>query len=88
MKLLTLPMFIVLIALLSAPCNIASAQTTSQNPPAKSDQWQSHQMNQPPPGSADRYSISKDRLDEIRKLYLQAKQELEKKVDEKPTDKK
>ena len=87
MKLLTLPMFIVLIAFLSAPCNIASAQATSQNPPAKTDQWQSHQMNQPPPNS-DRHPLSKDRLEEIRRLYLQAKQELEKKVDKKPSDKK
>jgi len=88
MKLLTLPIFIVLIALLSAPCNIAAAQATFQNSPAKTDQWQSHQMNQPAPDNSDRYSISKDRIDEIRKLYLQAKQELEKKTDKKPSDKK
>ncbi len=88
MKLATLPIFVVLIALLSAQCNIASAQTTSQNPPTSSDQWQSHQMNQPPPGNSDRYSASKDRLEEIRQLYLRAKQELEKKADKKPSDKK
>lgn len=87
MKLVTLPIFIV-ITLLSAQCNIASAQTTSQNPPTGSDQWQSHQMNQPPPGNSDRYTASKDRLEEIRRLYLQAKQELEKKAVKKPGDKK
>ena len=63
MKLFALLTFIVLIALLAAPYNIASAQVTSQNPPAKSDQWQSHQMNQ-------------------------AKQELQKKLDKKASDKK
>ncbi len=88
MKLMTLPIFIVLVALLSTQCNIASAQTTSQNAPANADQWQSHQMNQPPPGGNDRYSVSQDRLNEIRQLYLQAKQELEKKADKKPSDKK
>ncbi len=77
-----------LIALLSSNCNIASAQVTSQNPPAKTDQWQSHQMNQPAPDNNDRYSISKGRIDEIRELYLQAKQELDKKTDKKPSDKK
>ena len=88
MKLVTLPIFIVLIVLLSAQCNIASAQVTSQNPPTATDQWVSHQMNQPPPGNSDKYSASKDRLEEIRQLYLQAKQELEKKADKKPADKK
>jgi hypothetical protein len=63
----------------------ARAQVTSQNPPATTDQWLSHQMNQPPPGT-DKYSISQNRLEEIRQLYLQAKQELEKKTDKKPGD--
>jgi hypothetical protein len=81
-------MLVASIALLSAPYDIASAQTTSQNPPAKSDQWQSHQMNQPPPGADGRHPLSKDRLDEIRQLYLQAKQELQKKLDKKASDKK
>jgi hypothetical protein len=35
-------------------------------------------MNQPPP-QPERYVISQDRLEEIRQLYLQAKQEAEKK---------
>ena len=88
MKLLALHIFVVLIALLSAQSDIAFAQTTSQTPPAKTDQWNSHQMNQPAPGDNDRYSLSKDRLDEIRHLYLQAQQELESKADKKPSDKK
>ncbi len=67
------------------PANPAPAQVTSQNPPATTDQWLSHQMNQPAPGT-DKYSISKDRFEEIRQLYLQAKQELEKKTDKKPGD--
>jgi hypothetical protein len=65
--------------------NPAVAQVTSQNPPATTDQWVSHQMNQPPPGT-DKYSISQNRLEEIRQLYLQAKQELEKKTDKKAGD--
>jgi hypothetical protein len=74
------------IIFLAAQCNSASAQVTSQNPPTTSDQWQSHQMNQPPPDNSDKYSASKDRLEEIRQLYLQAKQELEKKAVKKPGD--
>jgi hypothetical protein len=88
MRLLALHIFVVLIALLSAQSDVASAQTTSQPPPAKTDQWNSHQMNQPPPGDSDRHSLSKDRLNEIRQLYLQAQQELEKNADTKPSDKK
>ncbi len=61
------------------------AQVTSQNPPATSNQWVSHQMNQPPP-NADKHSISQDRIEEIRQLYVQAKQEQEKKPDKKPAD--
>jgi hypothetical protein len=83
MKSLILIVFVTLTTFFSA-CPVR-AQVTSQNPPATTDQWVSHQMNQPPPGT-DKYSISQNRLDEIRQLYLQAKQELEKKSDKKPGD--
>jgi hypothetical protein len=83
MKSLILIVFVTLTTFFSA-CP-ARAQVTSQNPPATTDQWVSHQMNQPPPGT-DKYSVSQNRLDEIRQLYLQAKQELEKKSDKKPGD--
>jgi hypothetical protein len=86
MKSLIVIIWVTLSIFFSAQWNPATAQVTSQNPPA-ADQWLSHQMNQPPPGT-DKYSISKDRLEEIRQLYLQAKQELDKKTDKKPGDSK
>jgi len=84
MKSLGLLILVTLSTLSSGEWNLVPAQVTSQNPPA-TDQWVSHQMNQPPPGT-DKYSISQQRLEEIRQLYLQAKQELEKKTDKKPGD--
>jgi hypothetical protein len=67
---------VVLFDLDSAP---VEAQTIQPRGGTSSDQWASHQMNQPPP-SQDRHPVSQDRLDEIRQLYLQAKQEAEKKT--------
>ncbi len=64
-----------------------AAQVTSQAAPGSTDQWKSHQMNQPPP-AADRHIISPDRLDDILQLYQQAKKELDDKADKKPQDKK
>jgi hypothetical protein len=64
-----------------------SAQVTSQGVPGSTDQWKSHQMNQPAPG-ADRYTVTPDRLEDIRQLYLQAKKELSDKAEKKPQDKK
>jgi hypothetical protein len=64
-----------------------SAQVTSQGVPGSTDQWKSHQMNQPAPG-ADRYTVSQDRLEDIRQLYLQAKKDLTDKTEKKPQDKK
>jgi len=63
------------------------AQTVQPSGGTNADQWSSHQMNQPPP-SQDRYNVSQDRLDEIRQLYLQAKQEAEKKSAIKDNEKK
>ncbi|HMK35105.1 MAG TPA: hypothetical protein VK463_08565 [Desulfomonilaceae bacterium] len=64
------------------PCsrpNPAGAQAVQYSGSSNTDQNISHQMNQPPP-SHDRFAVSQDRLDEIRQLYLQAKQEAEKKA--------
>jgi len=71
-------------------CCASTAQAQAVQPPdsRSSDQWVSHQMNQPPPGAGDKYSVSPDRLDEIQQLYLQAKKELDAKADTKVKDKK
>jgi hypothetical protein len=66
----------------------AAAQTAHQSGTASPDAWISHQMNQPPPGAGDRYDVSADRIDEIRQLYKQARQEQDAKQDPKPQDKK
>jgi hypothetical protein len=66
----------------------AEAQVAHQSGASSSEAWVSHQMNQPPPGTGDRYDVSPDRLDEIRQLYMQAKQEYESKKDIKAQDKK
>ena len=81
---------LICLALVAVGCLVAgplAAQVTSQGAPGSTDQWKSHQMNQPPP-AADRHTISPDRLDEIRQLYLQARKELDDKTDKKPQDKK
>jgi hypothetical protein len=66
----------------------AQAQAVQPSAPSSSNQWISHQMNQPPPGTGDRYHISKDRLDEIQQLYRQAQKEMDAKADTKLKDKK
>jgi len=86
MKRSVLPVMALII--LAAQFGLVSAQVTSQNAPGASDQWISHQMNQPLPGVGDKYSVSQDRIEEIRQLYLQAKKQLEDKADKKPIDKK
>jgi len=53
------------------------AQPAPRNTRGLSDPGQSHQMNQPRPETAKRVKFSKDLIEEIRRLYLQAKKELE-----------
>lgn len=72
----------------ASPSLPAEAQTAHQSGTASPDSWISHQMNQPPPGAGDRYDVSPDRIDEIRQLYKQARQEQDAKQDPKPQDKK
>ncbi|MDQ1240307.1 MAG: hypothetical protein QG577_2493 [Thermodesulfobacteriota bacterium] len=57
------------------PC-VHFAQITPTNPTGGNQiQWNSHQMNQPPP---QKPQLSEERLEDIRKLYLQAREEIEK----------
>jgi len=72
----------------ASPSFPAEAQTAHQSGTASPDSWISHQMNQPPPGAGDRYDVSPDRIDEIRELYKQARQEQNAKQNPKPQDKK
>jgi hypothetical protein len=65
----------------------AEAQQAQQGSRGSSDQWLSHQMNQPPPDSGGK-NLSKDRLDDIRQLYDLAKKEAAAKAAQKPADKK
>lgn len=55
----------------------ASAQSSADGKNQPDDRWVSHQMHQPPPDVIEKNKLSKDRLDEIRQLYLQAKKEQE-----------
>lgn len=52
----------------------ADAQTARQTG-ATPDQWNSHQMNQPPPTTNPKNAFSDKLVEEIRQLYLQAKKE-------------
>jgi hypothetical protein len=64
----------------------ARAQTApATNPPPADSQWLSHQMNQPPPADNPKYSISRELVDEIVQLYLQAKKEAEAKAQKQPS---
>ena len=64
----------------ATPSNIVTPLAPAVQPPAKTDQWASHQMNQPPPETGDKYSFSPGLVDEIKDLYLQAKREYEAKA--------
>ena len=86
MKLVLLTCFAVVVF----ACCVSTAHAQAVQPPdsRSSDQWVSHQMNQPPPGAGEKFTVSQDRLDEIQQLYLQAKKELDAKADTKLKDKK
>lgn len=94
MKRLFLSLLLCASLLLFIPAALTYAQTaTPANPypsitplvpatkaPSPQDQWVSHQMNQPPPETGDKYSFSPGLIDEIKDLYLQAKKEYEAKA--------
>ncbi|MEJ2716095.1 MAG: hypothetical protein P8182_02995 [Deltaproteobacteria bacterium] len=56
---------------------LGHAQAPSKRQSGSPDQWASHQMNQPSPGSLKKAKLSRQRIDEIRQLYLEAKREFE-----------
>jgi hypothetical protein len=77
-----------MVVILTCCALLAQAQVAQPKDSPSSDQWMSHQMNQPPPGAGDKHSVSQDRLNEIQQLYLQAKKELDAKADPQLKDKK
>jgi hypothetical protein len=83
-----LPLIYLVAMIFAFSLSTAQAQDVQPRDSRSSSQWISHQMNQPPPGTSDRNHISKDRLDEIQQLYLQAKKEMDAKSATNPKDKK
>jgi hypothetical protein len=83
-----LPLICMMAMIFAFSLSTAQAQDVPPRDSRSSNQWISHQMNQPPPGTSDRYHISKDRMDEIQQLYLQAKKEMDAKAGPYPKDKK
>jgi hypothetical protein len=93
--------FFLLLAFLwvCTPCEFVQAQAANEptpvtplapvtTPSAPQDQLVSHQMNQPPPDTGDKYALSPGLVDEIQQLYLQAKKEYEAKTAHKSKDNK
>lgn len=81
-----------LVLLLTASFSIGFSSLTysqtgnPQNLSKSSEQWISHQMNQPPPETRDKYVISQEQIEEIKQLYLQAQKELDAKLGVKPSE--
>jgi len=68
----------VLVICLTLACVVIPTDSVGQvvqTAPAGTDQaqWNSHQMNQPPPQKSP---LSEERIEDIRKLYLQAREEI------------
>jgi len=79
MKAFVVIMFLIVFAVSAAePPAHAQAAPTDTRP--QSNQWLSHQMNQPPPDPGKKIILSDEIIEEIRQLYLQAKKELEQKA--------
>lgn len=77
MKLLLSLLFSVALVGFSLLGGPAIAQSPADGKNQTGDRWVSHQMHQPPPDVVEKNKLSKDRVDEIRQLYLQAKKEQE-----------
>jgi len=75
---------IIILCFTHTPARAQQAQQASRD---NSQQWQSHQMNQPPPGTSDK-DLSRDRIEDVRQLYELARKEAEAKAAQKPSDKK
>jgi hypothetical protein len=73
---LLLLMSIWLVCAPAIDCHSQNAQNPQQG---AGDQWVSHQMNQPPP-NPEKFMMSKETVDEIKQLYLDAKKEVETKA--------
>lgn len=69
--------FVLLMISLSLAAPAVHSQTVPQSPQTSSNQWISHQMNQPPPDVGKKSELSEEIVEEIRQLYLRAKQEIE-----------
>ncbi len=76
MKAVLAIVFLILFAV-SAAESPADAQAAPADPRPQSNQWLSHQMNQPPPDPAKKTILSDEIIEEIRQLYLQAQKEVE-----------
>jgi hypothetical protein len=76
MKTILLGLIGVLIFALPGTPLSASAQTALQARGRASDQWVSHQMNQPPPDSGSKHQLSDAMIDEIRQLLQQSEKDL------------
>jgi hypothetical protein len=66
-------LFLGLMLALDCPAVLAEAADVGKKP--SSNQWVSHQMNQPPPPSGSRNQLSDDVVEDVRQLYLQAMKE-------------
>lgn len=79
MKAIVAIVFLILLAV-----SVAEVPVCAQSAPADarphSNQWLSHQMNQPPPDPGKKTILSDEIIEDIRQLYLQAKKELEQKA--------
>lgn len=68
---------------------LAIAQSGASKRASAPQRGMSHQINQPAPESDSRRKLSESRIEEIKKLYLDAKKELESKnKGKRPDDKK
>ena len=86
MKTISLALLALLCVALSGVSPIFGwAQTTPQANRGTSSQWVSHQMNQPPPDTGNRYQLSEAMIEEIRQLFLQAQKDLGDKSDKQKT---
>ena len=55
--------------------NPSEAQQTPAVSKKVTDQWMSHQMNQPPPAPSKKYRMSQELVNEIKELYLEAEKQ-------------
>jgi hypothetical protein len=83
---LALPLLLSLF-MICAPWMDCHAQNAQNPQQGSGDQWVSHQMNQPPP-NPEKFMMSRETVDEITQLYLDAKKEKETKAPSPATTKK